>query len=145
MAFVPPVLISCNNEAWREPRSAWQVGSLGHRVIGGFLEDEALALGVSEEFCEREQGTWRCEYYIPSFLPGRAVSLVGYGSRGRCLICGRWETPFNLQFEPNFEANHGVLPSGLTDGQVFNPGANLCWNVRRQAALPHGHTWMLPP
>lgn len=69
MAFAPPVLISCNNEAWKEPRSAWQVGSLGHRVIRGFLEDEALALGVSEEFCEREQGTWRCESHIPSCLP----------------------------------------------------------------------------
>lgn len=47
------------------------LGELGARdtVIGGFLEDEALALGVSEEFREREQGTWRCESHIPSFLP----------------------------------------------------------------------------
>lgn len=43
--------------------------SRGHRVMGGFLEDEATALGVSGAICGRERGTWRCEFYISSFLP----------------------------------------------------------------------------
>lgn len=38
------------------------------------------------------------------FFHQRTVHSVGYRSHGRCVSCGRWETPFSLYFEPNFEA-----------------------------------------